>query len=88
MIHVRQYVPMFVEGVVPEVVDVPDTNALLALPWVEARREGFDFYRFSESPYGSDVRLLMAEYKQGKRWWVVAYLEGDATTLPTWEPVE
>ncbi len=81
MIRAIQHIPGFVSGIEPNVSEVADTAALLALDWVQAyaRPPHEDFYRWSYSePH------LMAEYAGGTRWWVVAMLKGDEPELPTW----
>lgn len=58
-------------------------DELLSMDWI-ARRKNYqdgDFYRFSISE-----NRLMAEYAEGKKWWVVGFLE-KPIDLPKWEPV-
>ena len=47
------------------------------------------FYRFSISKRFNGETILMAEYKQGKEWWVVGYITNDekgiTNSLPVWE---
>lgn len=90
MIRAIQHVPgFFLDAVTPApVAEVADAEALLALPWVQRWSQGPGFYRFSESPGETmdfETRLLMAEFDEGRKWWVVAYLRGDRTNLPVWE---
>jgi hypothetical protein len=82
LIKVVQHVPGFVSGVEPNVAQVATTADLLALPWIKQYEKRGDppFFRFSQSD-----GLLMAEYGDGKKWWVVARLSGDPVDLPEWK---
>lgn len=93
MIHARQHIPGAVSGVEPACADVETAEELLALEWVAQWTEplgGDAFYRFSFSVVSSDAAaLLLVEYDEGRRWWVVAHLTGDAPSgLPVWNPPE
>ena len=67
---VIQHRPSFVDGFTNELVYVDSKEELLDIEFVKGFRDMPDFYRFSISD-----NLLMAEYENGKKWWVVAYLE-------------
>lgn len=90
MIRYRQYRPAFFEGFVNEEGTVETLAELLALEFVQNFAR-YNFTRFSLS----DERMtpaspinLMAEYRDGKEWWVVALLWPDGELdLPKWEPV-
>jgi hypothetical protein len=96
MIHYRQHRPVFFEGYENEEGDIPDLERLLELNFIKNFGTLPNFHRFSvgstvETPTGGMI-TLMAEYREGKEWWVVAYLwpqdrdelEG---LLPKWKPV-
>ena len=47
-----------------------------------------DFYRFSISSTSS-ANMLMAEYNNGKKWWVIGYIKDTSyLQLPKWETKE
>lgn len=81
-VHVRQYRPAFFEGFQDAETDVESAAQLLALDWIQnfTTGEGEHFYRFSIShPYSDypQYHNLMAEYDNGRKWLVVANLQGD-----------
>ncbi len=43
------------------------------------------FHRFSQSEEWHDRWLLMAEFAEGKKWWVVGIMRGEVEGLPTWQ---
>ena len=43
------------------------------------------FHRFSQSEEWHDRWLLMAEFDEGKKWWVVGYLKEKVEELPAWQ---
>ncbi len=43
------------------------------------------FHRFSQSEEWHDRWLLIAEFAEGKKWWVVGILRGEVEGLPTWQ---
>lgn len=93
MIHYRQYRPAFFEGFDTEEGDVANCDELLKLGFISQFAD-HRLHRFSigsgvETPIGRLV-TLMAEYKKGTEWWVVAYLwpetSEELAALPKWEP--
>lgn len=92
MIHLSQHIPGFVDGVTPHIARVETQAELLATPWVAQYKDFFvgkPFYRFSLSRDPLSLPLLMAEFDEGRHWWVVGLVKegADELTLPTWEPV-
>uniref|UniRef100_A0A6M3J1R8 Uncharacterized protein n=1 Tax=viral metagenome TaxID=1070528 RepID=A0A6M3J1R8_9ZZZZ len=89
MIIFRNYIPNFVEGVESKIIEVETTEQLLSLSFIKKWKDDKDFYRFSKSKYFEDYYLLMAEFKEGKVWWVVGYLTGekDKVELPMWKKI-
>jgi hypothetical protein len=82
--RVRQHIPAFfqAEG---HVSDAETTADVLTLPWVKSWENNFNgtqFHRWSQV----DGNTLMAEYDQGRHWWVVAFVDG-VLDLPKWEYV-
>lgn len=90
MILYRQYRPAFFEGFenIEGVAD--DTDELLATNFIARWGEHPGFHRFSLSHENQEPPFnLMAEYNEGKEWWVVALLwpeHNNELTLPDWEP--
>jgi hypothetical protein len=84
--HVRQHIPNSVSGVERAIAEVSSTEELLALPWVVSRTTIPKFYRFSVNR-DDDEDTLMAEYDEGRSWWVVAFVDG-RLDLPEWTPKE
>lgn len=94
MIRYRQYRPAFFDGFTNEEGETSDCTDLLNRDFVANFANRFDFYRFSigssvETPTGA-MCTLMAEYKEGREWWVVAYLwpeySEELAALPKWKP--
>jgi len=84
MIKFRRHVPNFVElDKMPEIQEFDFVDSMLNDEWIGGfRKIPNNFYRFSISGH-----YLMAEYDNGKVWWVVGYVvEGDVTSLPDWVP--
>jgi hypothetical protein len=95
MIKYRQHRPTFFEGFENLEGEVADLEELLKIEFIANFTTGPGFYRFSrgsevDSPeqYGL-LCTLMAEYKEGFEWWVVAYLwpekAEELAGLPKWE---
>jgi len=80
---ITRYVPTFVDLDEPPLICKFGTlEELKTIPFVYNFTKDPNFYRFSVS----DNRL-MAEYIGGKKWWVIGYLDIDATNeliLPKW----
>jgi hypothetical protein len=95
MIHYRQHRPAFFEGFENLEGDVANLEELLKLDFVANFTELPDFHRFSigteiDSPEHHGILCtLMAEYKEGYGWWVVAYLwpqdRDELEGLPKWK---
>ena len=94
MIHYRQHRPAYFEGFENQEGDVPDFEQLLKMEFVNNFGLDPKFHRYSigssiETPRG-EMSTLMAEYNEGKKWLVVAYLwpqdEDELEALPKWEP--
>jgi hypothetical protein len=89
--HVKQYVPNFVDTDRRLEADVDTLEQLLALPWIEhwQHDEGVGFRRYSvsrDSIFGK--HLLMVEVELDKpAWYVISMVEGDEVLdlLPAWK---
>lgn len=55
---------------------------LLNHPWIKEWSKDEGFHRYSLSN-----QLLIAEFEQGKKWWVLGYIKHpEYIDLPVWEP--
>jgi hypothetical protein len=71
-----------VDGVVPLEGEAKNTGELVRLPFVWDWPLLGGFARFSlERHFRSDTHLLMAEFDNGQKWFVVAYLQGPEEEL-------
>lgn len=95
MIHYRQHRPAYFEGFENEEGNVSDLEQLLKIDFINNFTTDPNFRRFSigsgvETPTGF-MTTLMAEYREGKEWWVVAYLwpqdADELEALPKWEAI-
>ena len=86
----RQHIPGFCSGIEPQEVTVESVEDLARLEWIRSWRDDPGFYRFSMSPRvpGWHSALLIAEFQEGRQWWVVAYLKDTIPGLPLWEKKE
>ncbi len=87
MIRARQHIPSFVDGYEPEEAEAASLDELLRVSWISrwmkpGMGSGQAFFRWSLA----DPDTLMAEYDEGRHWWVVAFLSSDEPIqLPKWE---
>lgn len=93
MIHYRQHRPAYFEGFENEEGNVPNLEQLLKIDFINNFSTDPNFHRYSlgssiETPTGFMI-TLMAEYKEGFEWWVVAYLwpqdREELEPLPQWK---
>jgi hypothetical protein len=86
---IKQHIPNFVSGFDPVTTEFETLDELLSLDFVKRFNDGDNsFYRFSVNDYSTRVHL-MAEYDEGRKWWVVGYIYGiakDDIGLPQWKP--
>lgn len=69
------------EHIVVDFVEGYLTQISFVKKWIEAPQ----FYRLSVDDSNKRY-LLMAEFYEGKTWWVVGFLENDIAGLPRWKP--
>lgn len=82
MNKIRQYIPAFVTGFENEEVSFNTTEDLLEIGFVKNFSKLDNFYQYSISD-----NALMAEYKDGRSWWVVGFIDKlQEVSLPKWEP--
>lgn len=99
---IRQHIPSFVTGADSKEIEFKTVEELLDIDWIKSWAEPTDengrkFYRWSidhcNVSNSYDIRnTLMIEKDEGTWWWVVGYLDNDATAylktkLPEWKYV-
>jgi hypothetical protein len=77
---IRQHRPDFVEGYPKALVEFDTLEELLAIPWVKNFSVLKTFHRYSVSG-----NCLIAEYRNGREWWVVGLLKNNDVGLPKWD---
>ncbi len=77
MIRFRRHVPNYIDAPIPEIQEFDSVESLLEDEKVQWFKTQPEFHKYSQSE-----NYLMAEYENGKRWWVVGRVEGDITSLP------
>lgn len=76
--QIRQYRPDFFEGFNNETAQFNTLDEMLAIPWIKNFAAIQGFYRFR-----IDRDHLIAEYREGREWWVVGlFPEGSNVALP------
>ena len=89
MNKIRQHRPSYFSGFKDLEVEFDSADALLEIPWVKnfaGAWDGDTFHRFSISR-DKYSKMLICELNDGKKWWVIGYLEHDVPTLPTWKGI-
>lgn len=88
MIHLREHIPSFVDiDRPPHEATVVTVAEMLDLKFVRPWKDQENFHRFSVSR-ASTGNVLMAEVDEGRRWYVVGFIEaGDVSELPEWRVV-
>lgn len=79
---ITQYRPAYFEGFENETVQFENLDEVFGIPWVKKFANDANFYRFSISE-----NHLMAEYRDGREWWVVGKFLDPNVALPKWAPV-
>lgn len=84
MATATQHRPAYFSGFENEESKFNSLEELLNIQWIKNWKDHDNFHRFSISDYD-----LMAEFNEGKEWWVIAYLDDISTLkdLPIWKPV-
>ena len=79
---IRQHIPASVVGFEEDAVTIEfDTlEELVAIPFVKNFSIYGNFYRYSVSD-----NHLMAEYRGGREWWVIGFLQNPDIGLPAWD---
>jgi len=83
MNRIIQHRPAYFSGFENEEHEFETISELLNIDFVKNFSDSKDFYKYSFEP---DRLYLVAEYKEGKEWWVVGRLD-KPVELPAWEPV-
>ena len=89
----EQYRPNFFSGFEQSKNDFNTTEELLNIEWVKSFKEDPNFHQFSITRDESGIldkpqHTLMAEYENGFKWWVVAFIRDKDISgikdLPEW----
>lgn len=88
MTEIKQHFPAFCEGFDAKLERIESAADLDSIEWIRSWREDPGFYRFSVTRDPDYLKLLMAEFDQGRKWYVVGILSNDLPDLPAWVPVE
>ena len=89
-----QYRPNYFSGFEQQTHGFDTAEELLQAPWLKSFAESGkdrEFYQFSLSPHTKNQTLLMAEYNEGRVWWVAAMINDFPDVkfhsfLPEWVP--
>lgn len=95
--QIIQYRPAYFSGFENQTKAFTNLAELLNIEFVDNFRKlpngqiNPQFHQYSISPHSSHKGYeytLMAEYKDGKEWWVIGYLDESSIIheLPTWKP--
>lgn len=81
MNEIVRHIPSFVDRAGPaERAAFETREQLLAIDFVRSWTEHLGFHQFS-----IDERLLIAEFRGGREWWVVGRLSAAVEYLPAWD---
>lgn len=79
-----QHIPSFFDGWEPLEAQVSDWGAIIALPWIEQTTTlpGWSHWSLTRC-YGGwpDKHLLVAEFDQGQKWYVIAKIVANLEEL-------
>ena len=91
----EQHIPNFFSGFERKQNYFENTEQLLNIDWIKNFTKHNNFYRFSierdeNKMPNESLHTLMAEYKKGFEWYVVAFIQDDDISgiddLPEWKP--
>jgi hypothetical protein len=83
--QIRQHIPAFVDtDQAPAGGAFDSLDELRAVPFVARAATLPGFHKFSIGAHG-DGWVLMAEYRGGRQWWVVGYLDAPVAGLTEWD---
>lgn len=87
---ITQHIPGFVQtDAAPDTAEYTSTETLMAAPfvkrWATVKPR---FHRFSLSRDHMPRPYLMAEFDEGREWWVVGFMDGDLPDMPEWVAVK
>lgn len=93
----ERYLPNYFSGFKPERNQFDNSKELFGIDWISDFKETDGFHRFSigrDAEYVEHNKqpqhVLMAEYKDGYEWWVVAFIRDKDISgiddIPNWKP--
>jgi len=85
---VKQRIPAFCDGFTAEKSEFNTIDDLLAVSFIKSFTSFADFSGFAIDKK-MEPTLLIATYKKGKEYWVIAYIDDSSTLkLPEWKEGE
>ena len=92
MAKITQHRPSYFSGFEIQTFDFNSIEELLEIHFVKNFNAEFNskFFQYSYSEYSDEPTkkfVLLAEYNEGKEWWVIGYVDDNEIikTLPKWE---
>lgn len=82
---------VYAAGFDPESITFSSLDDLLEIDFVKSHTRQAGFYRYSLNRSSGTVRNpLLAEYQNGKKWFVIGFIEGDISLLdlPDWKNIQ
>ena len=80
--RVDRYLPACFSGYPEEHAEFNSLDELLAIKWIVSFKEQNEFFQYSISR----EQWLMAEFKEGREWWVIGYFPKAFSELAEWFP--
>ena len=76
-----------IDWVAQHAVPMPEIELVNVLTGEKAEppKSSGPFHRFSQSQEWENRWLLMAEFAEGKKWWVVGYMKESVEGMPAWQ---
>lgn len=90
-LKITEHIPVHAFGFSEaQTLDFHTTEELLSIDFVKSHIKQEGFSRYSIHVRSGKIRApLLAEYNNGKQWFVIGFLDGDLTNvvLPEWKPI-
>jgi hypothetical protein len=85
---IREHIPGWASDFAPRYAQFSSIDELLDIEWVRKWKDIGQFDQFSISPSERGPSSLMAEYEDGRKWWVIGFIDRKdiPKQLPIWEP--
>jgi hypothetical protein len=83
MNKIQRYRPACFSGYDEESASFNSLDELMEIEWIASWKEHTDFYKYSISRN----QWLMAEFKEGREWWVIGYFHEVYNDVQLWFPI-